>query len=102
MTQESPLVADRYPRLAAELAAALRAAGEHRLADRVPALRIVRECGCGDDFCRSLYSGPPPDGPYGPGHRCVWLVPPWAGLLNLDVVDDVIRYVEIIDRPALD
>jgi hypothetical protein len=54
------------------------------------------------DFCQSFYTQPPPAGAYGPGHRCVALSPHRPGMLVLDVVDDLIMFVEVIDRPPLD
>jgi hypothetical protein len=81
---------------------ALREADNTALADQIDTLRVLRECGCGDDFCQSFYTQPPPLGSYGPGHRNVELSPSWPGLLVLDVVDEVIMFVEVIDRPPLD
>lgn len=99
---EPALVSSRWPRLAAELTIALRGAGEDGLVSQVDSIRVVRECGCGDDFCQSFYTQPPPAGPYGPGHRCVALSPHRPWMLVLDVVDDLIMFVEVIDRPPLD
>ncbi|GAB7038953.1 MULTISPECIES: hypothetical protein [Catenuloplanes] len=99
---DAEAVGSRFPRFAAELAAALRARGDGRLADQVAGLRVVRECDCGDDFCRSFHTAPPPDGPYGPGHRCVTVTPERDGTFVLDVVDDVIVYVEALTRARLD
>lgn len=99
---DAGLVSDRFPRFAAELAAALRAEDEGRLADQVAGLRVVQECGCDDDLCQSFYTAPPPDGAYGPGHRCVTPVPERPGTFVLDVVDDVIMYVEALARTRLD
>jgi hypothetical protein len=94
------LVSDRWPGLAAELASALRAIGEDGLAAQVAHLKVDR-CGCGDDFCQSFYTQPPPAGAYGPGHRNIVLSPDRSGLLVLDVVDDVIMFVEVVDQPPL-
>jgi len=54
----------------------------------------------GDDFCQSFYTAPPPDGAYGPGHRCVPLIPK-KGDLILDVVRNRIMYVEVLYYPSL-
>jgi hypothetical protein len=54
--EEPPLVSDRWPRLAAELVTALREACESDLVNQVDSLRVVLECGCGDDFCQSFYT----------------------------------------------
>lgn len=89
----SPVV-DLFPAFTAELEHALRADGEHELADQVASLVIESPCGCGDDFCSSFYTGARPDGSWGPSLRTV--TPAVAtGIVILDVVDDVIRYVEV-------
>lgn len=93
---------DWWPKLSSELRDALIAEDEAGLANSVDSLEVVQACGCGDDFCQSLYTADPPDGTYGPGHRNVLLDPPWTGMLILDVVDDEIVYVEVVDRPPLD
>lgn len=61
---------------------------------------FYEECGCGDDLCQSFCTAEPPDGAYGPGHRCVPLLPP-RGDLILDVVDGRIMYVEVLHYPEL-
>ncbi|MBB2947742.1 hypothetical protein FB565_007513 [Actinoplanes lutulentus] len=91
----SPLVSDKWPRLAAALTAALCDLGEGGLAGQVAGLRALQDCGCGEDFCQSFYTQPPPDGAYGPGHRNVNLDQPC--MIVLDMVDDVIMFVEVID-----
>ncbi|MFE6907957.1 hypothetical protein [Streptomyces erythrochromogenes] len=99
--QDAPLVRDVFPDLTAELVRLLEEEGERDLAICAHDLRLVAECDCGDDFCQSLHTHDhPPGQPYGPGHRMVCLLPE-RGLLNLDVVDRRIVYVEIIDRPAM-
>ncbi len=96
-----PLVRDLYPELLAELVSLLEGEGERELALSARDLRIVEDCGCGDDFCQSFRTASHPAGqPYGPGHRCVCLLPS-RGMLNLDVVDGRIMYVEVLDRPPL-
>ncbi|HET8684187.1 MAG TPA: hypothetical protein VFM54_20285 [Micromonosporaceae bacterium] len=90
-----------WPIFTAELAAALHASGEDRLADQVEQLRIVEACGCPDDLCQSFYTAPKPPGAYGAGHRNVCLNPPWPGYLVLDVVHDNIVYVEVLYRSPL-
>jgi hypothetical protein len=100
--EDSTLVNSRWPRLAAELMVALQETGEGGLAEQVDSLRMLRDCGCGDACCQSFYTQPPPAGAYGPGHRNVGLSPYWPGMLVLDVVDDLIMFVEVIDRPPLD
>lgn len=101
VTDVAPLVRDKWPDLAAELVSALREEGEDDLARQVATIRVVEQCGCGDDVCRSFYTAPKPDGAYGPGHRNVGLSPSKPGYLILDVVDDVVMYVEVLHRPPL-
>jgi hypothetical protein len=98
MDQDHPLVRDVHPDLVAELSALLEAEGEHWLAISVRDIRLVSECGCGDDFCKSFRTADhEPGKPYGPGHRCVPLSPS-KGMLVLDVVDGRIVYVEVLNR----
>ena len=65
------------------------------LAEQVSTLGIVARCRCGDDFCASFYTAPPPAGAYGPGHRNVELRSE-HGLVILDVVDERIMQVEVL------
>lgn len=95
-----PLLCEVYPDLCWELTRLLEADELPSLAAAVRDLRIVAPCGCGDDFCQSFYTGPKPDGAYGPGHRNVPLFPP-VGMLVLDVVDDRILFVEVLNLPPL-
>lgn len=99
MEHDAPLVREVFPELTSELVKLLDAEGEHELAICAHDLRIVADCGCGDDSCQSFRTHPhPPGTPYGPGHRNVPLLPE-RGMLILDVVDDRIVYVEILDHP---
>lgn len=67
MEAEHPLVREVFPELAAELVALLEEEGERELAICARDLRLVADCGCGDDFCQSFYAGAHPRGqPYGP------------------------------------
>ncbi|WP_344634222.1 hypothetical protein [Kitasatospora cystarginea] len=101
MELDYPLVRDVFPDLAAELSALLEAEGEAVLAVSARDLRLVGECGCGDDFCQSIRTAEHPRGqPYGAGHRCVPLLPS-KGMLILDVVDDRIMFIEVLDRPPM-
>jgi len=101
MEQEPPLVRAVHPELIEELAALLEAEGERELAICVWDVRLVGACGCGDDFCQSIRTAEHPQGqPYGPGHRCVPLLPS-SGDLILDVVNGRIVYIEILGRPPL-
>lgn len=98
---QAPLLRQRWPVFAAELDAALGAAGEKRLRRGAERLRVVEPCRCKDDFCQSFRTVPATGKPYGPGHFNVWLEPPWPGYLVLDVVGDQIVYVEVLYRPPL-
>ncbi|WP_216858223.1 hypothetical protein [Actinomadura verrucosospora] len=101
MEGEHPLVREVFPELVTELVALLEEEGEPELAVCAWDLRLVADCGCGDDFCQSFETELHPRGqPYGPGHRCIALAPA-KGMLNLDVVNGRIMYVEVIDRPPL-
>jgi hypothetical protein len=91
-------VTDVLPRFSVELIEALVDQGGAHLAKQVPGLQVVARCDCGDDFCSSFYVAPRPDGSWGPGHRNV-VVEDAKGMVVLDVVDDVITYVEVLDRP---
>ncbi|MGA5820121.1 hypothetical protein ACPC54_19920 [Kitasatospora sp. NPDC094028] len=98
---EHPLVREVFPDLVRELIALLEAEGERELAVCARDLRLVAECGCGDDFCQSFRTAPHEGGtPYGPGHRCLPLLPATGDLL-LDVVDGRIVYVEVLFREPL-
>ena len=99
--EEAALLSDRWPRLSEELVTALHEEGEDVLAELVANLRVLELCDCGDSFCQSFYTQPPPDGTYGPGHRNIGLSPEKPGMLILDVVDNSIMFVEVIDRPPL-
>lgn len=101
MEAEKPLVREVFPEFVVELVALLEAEGEHDLAVCARDLRLIAECACADDFCQSFCTEAHPQGqPYGPGHRCIPLLPA-SGLVNLDVVDGRIVYVEVIDRPPM-
>ncbi|AUG75483.1 hypothetical protein CFP65_0520 [Kitasatospora sp. MMS16-BH015] len=101
MGPEHPLVRHVFPDLAEELIGLLQEEGEEELALLAADLRLVAECGCGDDFCQSFKTAPHPAGKaYGPDHRCVLLAPA-QGMLVLDVVDTRIMYVEVLHRDPL-
>ncbi|MBO1417998.1 hypothetical protein J0670_25765 [Streptomyces sp. FH025] len=101
MAPEHPFVREVLPELAHELITLLEEEGERDLAVRARDLRLVAECGCGDDSCQSFYTAArPADEPYGPDHRCVPLLPE-RGELILDVADGRIVYVEVLHRRPL-
>ena len=93
-----PLLAkDILPEFIEELRAMLAKAGRLDLAERVKELQFVDRCRCDDEFCSSFYTAPKPIGAYGPGHSNLVLSPK-EGMVVLDLVNDEIRYVEVIDR----
>ncbi|GAA1593701.1 hypothetical protein GCM10009789_54700 [Kribbella sancticallisti] len=108
MDPKAPKLIEQWPTLAGQLRAALIRAGEAELATQVDDLRALKMCACGDDFCQSFYTQPPPDGSYPPDKHRNWYPeaddpgPGWDGYLILDVVDGRIAFVEILDRPPLD
>jgi hypothetical protein len=97
---EPPFLREVYPDLCTELIELLNVDGHTDLGICAYDLRIVAPCSCGDDFCQSFYTAPPPNGAYGPGHRNVPLFPK-LGMLILDVVHGRIMFVEVLDRPPL-
>ncbi|WP_030868108.1 hypothetical protein [Streptomyces sp. NRRL S-37] len=101
MEQEHPLVRDVFPDLIAELTTLLEDEGERESAICVWDVRLVALCGCGDDFCQSMYTAVHQKGkPYGEGYRCVPLSPS-EGMLILDVVYGRIKYIEVLNRPPM-
>jgi len=58
---------------------------------------VIDHCRCGDDFCATFDTQPPPAGAYGPSHRNVALDPE-EGMLILDVVDEHIACVEVLSN----
>ncbi len=97
MTQEAPLMADIVPELAAEMERGLRATGDHELADQVAGLRMVKSCGCGDDFCASFYTVPIPKGPSAKKRFGV----PLPNHLIIHVLQGEIIEVEVLFRDEL-
>ena len=100
MTRTDVRLGQVLPELTGEIVGLLRAAGESALAVKFEFQPFHRWCECGDDFCQSFYTQPPPEGSFGPGHRTVCLDPD-AGMINIDVVGDDIRYVEVLYRPEV-
>jgi hypothetical protein len=52
-----PLLSAVLPEIATELVASLKRDGRDELAASAAALRIQKMCGCGDDFCSSVWVG---------------------------------------------
>jgi hypothetical protein len=97
---KNPLLNDAIPQLATELVALLEQEGETDLAAQVPEIRLVDRCRCGDDFCATVYTAPPPLGAWGPGHENIVLNPE-DGYLILDVVDRKITCIEVLYRDEI-
>lgn len=101
----APRLEDEWPVLAGQLKRALQEMGEDPLAGQVQALRVVARCDCGDSFCQSFYTEPPPKGAYPYPDRARNICcenPGWDGELILDVVDERIHFVEVLYRGPLD
>lgn len=91
-------LSDSLPDFSQEIASLLSKSGTPDLVEQVAQLNITGRCSCDDEFCASFYTAPKPHGSYGPKHRNVALEPT-AGMIILDLVDEVIVKVEVIDRP---
>jgi hypothetical protein len=89
-----------FPELAAELARLLRQSGEKELSETVSGLTVVERCRCGDDFCATMYTVPPPRDSWGRNHRNVSLDPE-RGFLILDVLDQEIVGIEVLYRDEI-
>ena len=85
------------PEFAAELELTLHSQGRADLASQVATLVLVDRCRCGDDFCATFYTAAKPDGAHGPGHSNLELESR-EGMIILDIVDEVIRCVEVLHR----
>jgi len=94
------LLSDVMPSLVTELEQLLLAEGEPELSAQVRDLRIVDRCRCGDDFCATFYTEPPPKVSYGIGHRNIALTPK-DGMIILDVVGPKIACVEVLYRDEI-
>jgi hypothetical protein len=94
------LLSQVAPKFAHELREALMRQGDDPLSDQVSALRVFSVCGCGDDFCQSFYTGPRAEKTWADlgGHHNVQ-AEEMEGMVVLDVVDEQIRYVEVLDYP---
>lgn len=97
MNMNHVLLKEALPELAEELMQLLKKEGEEDLAAQVPELSIFDRCRCGDFFCSSIYTAPPPSGTYGPGHENIPLEPD-QGWIVLDLVNRKIAHIEILDR----
>lgn len=105
MADAAPNLQAQWPVLGMQLRHTLREAGEGDLADQVTELQVIARCDCGDGFCQSFYTEPPPEEayPYPDRARNLCFVDPgWDGMLILDVVNERIHFVEVLNRPTLD
>jgi len=94
------LLKEALPELADEIKILLIQDKHIDLANQIETITIHKKCGCGDSFCSSLYTAKPPKGAWGPNHETI-VLDAKSGMLNLDVVDGIISYIEIIDRKDL-
>ena len=92
------LLGETLPEFARELQRLLQGQ-KPELAVQVPILKIVEGCRCGDDFCASFHTQPKPTGAYGPGLDTLLLNTDAPGMLILDVVDGLISFIEVLNRP---
>jgi hypothetical protein len=88
------------PGLAQEMRKLLSDSGQPELAAQVDHLAIVDRCRCGDLFCATFYTAPPPRGGWGPGHENVFLDAA-DGDIILDVLHGKIVCVEVLHRDEL-
>lgn len=88
------------PAFAAELVQSLRHQGRDDLAAQIATLPLVDRCRCGGDSCATFYTAAKPAGAYGKGHSN-FQVDSLEGMIFLDLVDDQIRCIEVLCRPAV-
>ena len=100
METEKPLLTNILPRLADELRQLLTRQGYLDLTDHISSVRIHDKCRCGNDFCSSIYTALKPEGAWGGGYETIVLDPD-EGMINVDIVDRTIVYVEVINRPDI-
>jgi hypothetical protein len=102
MSGNHRLLRDIVPEFAGELADVLNQDGFGLLAIQIPSLELWQPCGCQAKSCCSFYTGSKPSEPWAKVGNHYNVVPNVRkGLVVLDVVDGVIRYLEIPDRPDL-
>ena len=90
--RSAPLLTEALSSLAAEVTELLRKAGEEELASQISTLRVRSRCGCGDDFCATIYTAA------GQPAESIDLEPA-EGMIILDVDgEEHIVSIEILDR----
>jgi hypothetical protein len=94
--RDPPLLAAVLPELAGRMESALRAQGEPRVADQVPALRITGPCTCGQSFCGSFQTLKAPLKRWFMRGRQIKLQDGGPGEIVVDVVRGEIAYVEVL------
>lgn len=97
MPNEAPLIVEIVPDLAEEIERGLRASGDAELADQVSGLRMMKSCGCGDDFCASFSTAPIAEGP----SRRKRFGVPLPNHLIIHVLEGEIIEVEVLFRDDL-
>ncbi|MDQ3635591.1 MAG: hypothetical protein M3405_13935 [Acidobacteriota bacterium] len=70
------------------------------LLEQVEDLQIVERCRCGDDFCSTIYTSPPPKGAWENEHENIMLDPK-EGMVILDVLKGKIVSIEILNRDEI-
>lgn len=91
------LVREVFPEVYADIVRLVEADGHQRLLEALPELAVVEPCSCGDSFCASFYTGARPRGTWSDeGHARSLRDADTKLVFSVDVVDDAIRYVEII------
>jgi hypothetical protein len=96
----APLLGKLLPAFAAELEAALRRDEEITLADQISNLPIREPCRCGDESCGGFFTGQRPQTLWRMGRK---IVSPAVdeGMVMLEVVDGMIMFVSVLDRPSV-
>jgi hypothetical protein len=98
MANEERFLAEVLPEFSTELTHLLEQNDEPELARQVTTLRIVKKCGCRNDFCSSFYTRREPRRAPGQDIRSISLEPSSSGIVILDVVCDEICFIEVLYR----
>jgi hypothetical protein len=97
MEVEKPQLTDVLPSLAEELRGLFSLQGHLDLVAQLSTVRVHDKCRCGEDFCSSIYTAPKPEDAWRAGHETI-VVDPREGMINVDLVNRTIVYIEILDR----